>query len=389
MFDKRSLLVLSMLWLTGAAIRIPVLIIPPIIPLIRDDLHMTGTEIGALSGIPMILLAAAALPGSALVGWFGALQAVMAGLLITAAGDALRGLATNIGVLFATTALTSIGIAITQPALPALVRQWLPSRVGVGTAVYSNGMVVGCVVPVAISLTLIMPAVRNNWRIDLLIWSLPIFATLLYVAIVAPRDAKPAPAPVSFSGFFAGLDFGLIWRLGLIFGANNCVYFGTNAFIPPYLVANGQADLVTEALTAYNVTQLPGSLLVLLFASRIERRAWPYVAVGICLVLALVWLAGSTGMSFVAAAGVLGVFSGITLASGLMLPPLLSRPGEVARVAGGMFTLSYAIAMIGTVAGGAVWDLFGHPRYAFAVLVACALAFIVIPPTLDFAKKQD
>ena len=41
----------------------------------------------------------------------------------------------------------SAGIAIMQPALPALVRQWLPERIGFGTALYTNGLLVGETLP--------------------------------------------------------------------------------------------------------------------------------------------------------------------------------------------------------------------------------------------------
>jgi cyanate permease len=66
----------------------------------------------------------------------------------------------------------------------------------------------------------------------------------------------------------------------------------------------------------------------------------------------------------------------------------LSKPSEVARVAAAMFTLSYMLAMVGSVAGGAIWDLLGHPRFAFLLLAVCALPLIVITPTLNFAQEQ-
>lgn len=377
-----------MLWLAGVAIRIPILAIPPVIPFIRTDLNMSGTEIGALSGIPMILLAFGALPGSALIGWLGALRAMLVGLLITAIGGALRGLASTTTIFFAATAMMGMGIAITQPALPVMVWQWLPLRIGFGTAAYSNGLIAGCIFPVAMTLTLIMPTVNDSWRLDLIIWSLPVFATFVFLAVGAPRGNGPPHSAETPAGFFSGLDFSLIWRIGLIFGANNCVYFGINTFLPPYLIEVGQFNLVTEALTAYNTAQLPGSLLVLALANRMERRRWPYICAGLCLVLNLAWLATSTGVGTIAAATTLGVFSGITLAIGLMLPPLLSKPSEVARVAAAMFTLSYTLAMIGSVAGGAVWDFLGHPRFAFLVLGICALPLIVITPTLNFAQRD-
>jgi hypothetical protein len=52
-----------------------------------------------------------------------------------------------------------------------------------------------------------------------------------------------------------------------------------------------------------------------------------------------------------------------------------------------MFTISYTLAMIGSVTGGLAWDFFGHPRFAFGVLALCALPLVVISPTLDFSRK--
>ena len=387
MAPKRLIFIVSILWLAGVATRVPILAIPPVIPFIRAELNMSGTEIGALSGIPLILLALAALPGSALVGWLGALRALLIGLLITGIGSMLRGFVSTTIYLFAATAVMGIGIAITQPALPVMVRQWLPSRIAFGTAAYSNGLIAGCILPVAMTLSLVMPALNNNWRLDLIFWSVPVFTTFIFLAAAAPRSHDPPRSIELQKKFFSGIDYSLIWRIGLIFGANNCVYFGTNTFLPPYLIEIGQSQLVTEALTAYNITQLPGSLVVVALASRVERRHWPYIGAGFCLVLNLIWLSTSAGIWTVTAAGTLGFFSGATLATCLMLPTLLSKPSEVARVAAAMFTLSYSLAMVSSVVGGAVWDLLGHPRFAFLMLAVCALPLIVITPTLNFTQK--
>ena len=373
-----------MLWLAGMAIRIPLLAIPPILPLLRDELRMSGTEIGAISGIPMLLMAAAAIPGSLLVGRLGASRVLLIGLAIAAVGGASRSFAELPATFLAATAAVGAGIAVTQPALSALVRQWLPSQIGLGTAVYSNGLVLGCVFPVMMTLPLIMPLVDGRWQLDLVFWSIPVIVTFLFIAVVSrgePRDVSEASIS---NGLLPTLNFGRVLRIGLIFGANNCTYFGTNAFLPPYLVATGHPELVTAALTAYNFVQLAGSLLVLLFAKRLERRRWPYLGAGVALLLCLAWLASSTGEQTVAAATVLGLFSGTTLATGLMLPPLLSERSEVAKVAAAMFTISYSVAMIGCLAGGALWDFLGHPRFAFLVLGICILPLIVLTPSLNF-----
>lgn len=380
---------LAILWLAGMAIRIPLLAIPPILPLLRNELGMSGTEIGAISGIPMLLMAAAAIPGSLLVSRLGASRVVLIGLAIAALGGTARGFADAPATFLVATAAVGAGIAVTQPALSTLVRQWLPSRIGLGTAVYSNGLVLGCIFPVMMTLPIVMPLVHNRWQLDLISWTIPVVAVFFFIAIASRAEPRNVSEAHISNALLPHLNFGVVLRIGLIFGANNCTYFGTNAFLPPYLVASGHPELVTAALTAYNFVQLAGTLVVLIFAKRLERRRWPYLGAGVGLLLCLAWLSLSTGEQTVVAATTLGLFSGITLATGLMLPPLLSKQSEVAKVAAAMFTISYSVAMIGSLAGGALWDLMGHPRFAFLMLGICILPLVVLTPSLDFSHRPS
>ena len=64
---KEFLTALVLLWLSGAGLRITVLAIPPVIPLIHQDLHLTQAGVGFLTALPSLLFAAAAVPGSLLI----------------------------------------------------------------------------------------------------------------------------------------------------------------------------------------------------------------------------------------------------------------------------------------------------------------------------------
>ena len=46
---------LLLLWLAGNALRLTILAVPPVISLIHLDLSLSRTQVGILSGIPMIL----------------------------------------------------------------------------------------------------------------------------------------------------------------------------------------------------------------------------------------------------------------------------------------------------------------------------------------------
>ena len=75
---------LILLWLAGTGLRITLLAVPPLIPLIHSDLHLSETEIGTLGTLPSLLLAAVAIPGSLLIARCGARMALVIGLLLVA-----------------------------------------------------------------------------------------------------------------------------------------------------------------------------------------------------------------------------------------------------------------------------------------------------------------
>src|SRR5215469_14414092 len=90
---RMDLVPLTLLWLSGAALRLTILAVPPLILPIRDELGLSATGIGILTGLPVAMFALAALPGSLLIARLGSRLALLCGLLLVAIGGALRGAA--------------------------------------------------------------------------------------------------------------------------------------------------------------------------------------------------------------------------------------------------------------------------------------------------------
>ena len=145
--------------------RLKILAVPPVIALIRDELKLSATEVGLLSSVPPAMFALAALVGSLLVAHLGLTTALVGGLLLVAAGSALRGVSQHFSTLLATTIVMSAGVAIMQPIMPTAVRQWMPQRIALGTALYTNGLLVGEILAVLLTAPLILPLVGGDWRL--------------------------------------------------------------------------------------------------------------------------------------------------------------------------------------------------------------------------------
>src|ERR1043165_5070861 len=182
-------LLISLLWLAGNGLRITILAVPPVIPLIRTELGMSETQVGILTGLPPVLFACTAVLGSLLIARFGALATLVAGLLATAAGSALRGVSPEMVTLYAATVVTGFGVAIMHPSLPPLVRAWLPHRIGFGAAVFTNGLLVGEILPVALTIPLLLPLVGDSWRESFIVWAVPVALIGLIILLLAQRPA--------------------------------------------------------------------------------------------------------------------------------------------------------------------------------------------------------
>ena len=169
--------------------RMTLLVTPPVIPQLHDELHMSETQVGLLIGLPLAMLAVAAIPGSLLIARVGATLAVTLGMTIAAIGGAARAAAIDVWTLYAAAIVSGFGIAIMQPGMPTLVREWLPSRLALGTIGYSSGMLMGAMFPAVFTIAFILPAVGGSWRLDVVLWAIP---ALLIAPVGAPTISESA-----------------------------------------------------------------------------------------------------------------------------------------------------------------------------------------------------
>ncbi|MFZ1952157.1 MAG: MFS transporter [Pseudolabrys sp.] len=385
--QARLLTSLGLLWLTGVALRLTILAVPPVIPLIHDDLNLSATQIGILTGLPSMLFAIAAVPGSLLIARLGIGAALAVGLMLNAVGGALRGALPDVAWLYGMTVAMGAGVAIMQVTMPPAVRAWVPGRIGFATAVYTNGLLIGEILPVALMLPVVLPLVSGSWQRGFVVWSLPVAIIAIIVMLLAPRPTANGLTPVK-RRWWPDWRNTLIWRLGIMLGSINATYFATNAFIPDYMRSSGQSEWISAALTGLNSGQLPASFLLLAFASRLERKVWPYVTSGLLCLIATGGIVFGTGAWVVAAATLQGFSAAAILILVLALPPLLSPPDDVHRVTAAMFTISYSCAVVVPVISGLAWDLTGIASTTFLPIALCGIVLVIVAPAINHVPRS-
>ncbi|WP_404366392.1 CynX/NimT family MFS transporter [Marinobacter sp.] len=383
---SRLLPVLALLWLAGLYLRIPILVAPALAPFIADDLALSQALTGALTAVPVLMLAIGAMPGSLAISRFGPRHTLAAALLIAALGSAARGLAPDPATLLMTSAVMGLGIAMMQPSLPALLPRWLePHHLALGSAVYMNGMLMGEFIGAGLTLPVIMPLFDNSWRVTLMAWSVPalFIAGLLYLPI------RERNRPLTRPAWLPDWKNPLTLRLGLLLGASGSLFFGVNAYLGSLLDQRGELERLDTTLFWFNIAQVAASLVMLAMARRWVGRKNLIVVMA---ALSLAFIGGiiiTGGWLSVVFATAMSFTAGILLILLVALPPLLSSQGDAGRLAAGNFTVGYTLSFAVPMLGGLVADATGDTRHALVVMLGYGLLVMPIAWTLDLRERRQ
>ena len=379
-----SMRALALLWLAGVMLRLTILALPPVLPPVQAEFNLHGYDIGVLTAIPPLFFALAALPGAALISRFGAVPSLLAGLVVNALGAAARGFVGGVTGLELATCVMCFGVAVMQPAMPTLTRNWAPARIGLASAVYTCGLLCGEVLPVLWPNAPDLPIIGGGWRAVLFQWSVPVLATAVVIAVLGPRPGCRQNQRVA--RFWPDWRRGSIWKVGLLLGAVNASYFGLNGFLPGWLSKAGGSSQIQPALLALNAAQIPASLLMMIYVERLALRRVGYVIAGLVVLAGSVGLATAHAALAVAFATVAGFALGCLLTMALALPPLTVVAQDVRVSAAGRVEAS-AIFLLVT---GALQSLRTAQFVSILPIAAAALAVVAVGATIRRpAKPQD
>ena len=367
---------IALLWLAGVDLRLTLLAVPPLLPIIHQSLKLDESGIAALTNLPVLLLSAAAIPGSLAIARFGAKGALIIGLWLIAVGTLLRGAGSSIPILFLMTFVMSIGIAMAQPALPTLVRLWEPGRISFATSVWANGLLFGEAISASLTIPVVLPLFAGAWEPSLGVWGIPVALTAIAFMITpVPRAVVDTAVRALWLPNFRDSR---VWKIGIFQSASSLTYFGANTFIPDYLHAIGRPELVAPCLSALNIGQLPASLIIGLIPLRIVGRRETSLLVAAGIIAALAAFIVAPGIPSIVASATFGLCAAYILVLSFALPPLIAQGPDVGRLSAGTFTIGYAISFLITELAGAVWDFTHQPVLAFLPLIFAAAIVVAL-----------
>jgi len=382
LFSSRLPLV-ALVAAVGFQLRAVVLAVPPVLPAIRDDLHLTFTAAGALTALPVLCLGAAAVPGAFLVNRFGARLVVGAGTAGLGVTALLRLAPPEPVALFAFSGLMALSVAVAQPAMTVVVRAWFPGAVQRAGTVFASALGLGGLGGAVLTVHL---ASAVGWRGSFVVWSLLALAVGLAWLVVAPgRAADRQPQP---TGLGRLLRDPAVWHVAALFGAQSLVFYAAASWIP-FELRGSSAAYLSLVLLLLNVVNVPVMFLLL-------AMPWPwatsrrfYVLAGGLMTAGSVTLAATTISLAWLWVVVLGVGTAMMFAGTITLPALFARTGQAAGYSALVLTAGYAISFAGPFLGGVLLDHTHSVRSPFWLMSAVAASVVVLGLTLPRRAGPD
>ncbi len=371
---------LAILWLVGWTLRVPILTAPPLATNIANSFGLGEASIGALTMLPIVAVAFGAIPAAWVITKFGLRVAIVGGLICAGAASVGRGQVPSAELLFFASVIMGLGIAVCQTALPLATRTWTPTHLALGSTVYLNGMMAGELSAAGLTRPIILPLANFDWRIALILWTVPILIVAILVLLSRPRPANTDdssnlpdsqnPSPVTS---IPSLRDRRVWQYGILLGSSVLAFFIINAYSGSVLKARGESEALSALLLAYNTTPLLASLCLLLVPHWIGKRA-PIAISGIAAVIGLAgFIIFDSWLSWISAL-LVGYAATVKTILLISLPPKIANGTAVTRLSAGMTLIGFSLAFITPLIGGWIADTTG----TVVVALYPALAFLII-----------
>ncbi|WP_406214930.1 CynX/NimT family MFS transporter [Streptomyces canus] len=362
---------------------------------VREGLGMSGSVAGLLTSVPPLCFAVFGVMAPRLARRFGAGAVVCAGMVAITAGLLIRPYTGSTAGFLAASALTLMGIAVSNVLMPVIVKRWFPDRVGSMTGLYSMALALGTAAAAAVTVP-VTEALGGSWQSGLTVWAgLAAAAVLPWIPLVRDRGAAPAEreAAQRVSGHVHARVDGAgpvrqvhtrvgqpptlritrsrtAWALAVFFGLQATAAYITMGWMAQIFrdagVSAGTAGLL---LAVTMVMGVPLAFVIPRVATRLPHQGPIVIALGAC------GLAGYAGLYLAPAAGAWAwaVLLGV---SNCAFPLALTLVGMRARTGAGVAQLSafaqstgYLISIPGPLLVGVLYQHSGGWGLPIALMV--------------------
>ncbi|MER5862853.1 MFS transporter [Kitasatospora sp. NPDC002040] len=366
-------------------LRLAVTALSPLLPVIRDELHLGTEAVGLFGALPLAMFAVIGLATPSVMRAIGAEATAALAMLVTAVGEAARAFATSGAALVALTVVALAGMALGNVCVPPLIKKHFPNRVAALSTVQLVAVHLGALVPPLVAVPL---AGAAGWRASLGSWAVAAaLACCLWTWVWARtrRTAKPPVALKALPAPGAAVATRPVWRartawnLALLYGMVSWNVFTLFTWLPTLLTEAGQSPALSAAMVSLVVTiSLASAVVTPVLTVRI-RSTLPLSAGA-----AAAFVLGYTGLALAPAAApiawtlLLGLGCALFPVTITMISTHARTPHGASSLSGFVQGVGCALALLGPLLFGAVHALTGHWSASYLLITAPSVALVAV-----------
>ncbi|GEO59028.1 MFS transporter [Companilactobacillus bobalius] len=255
---SKKYFLLSMM-LIAANLRLPIMIIPPLIKTIEGQLGLPKSTAGLITSIPLITFALLSPIIVKVAKKLGNELTIFVFFLLLIIGSYLRIIPTIAALMFGTF-LVGIGIDSGNVLVPAIIKDHMPNEIPLGTSLYTLSMLLIGAIGTALSGILIT---KTSLQMTLAILSIMgIIATIFWLPNLKSNQ-KDSTQQTQSKVYRSVWNQSLGWLITAFFGLQSIVYYSFITWLPSILESNGIASITaSNLLTLLQLSGLPCSFIV-------------------------------------------------------------------------------------------------------------------------------
>jgi len=310
-------IMLALLWLLYVCFGIVSRAIFPLVTPILNDLRIIYSQMGLILGSWQLTYIMMALVAGSILDRWGVRKSLFAGALIIGLSSGLRYFTNNFTALLIAVALFGVGGPMISIGGPKTISSWFsgPSR-GTAIGLYTSGNWIGGLLALALTNSLVMPVVGNDWKRVFVVYGMITFGVgLLWILFSREPEGGETSESMAIIDVFRNLgnlpNVRLVLAMGLLAFA---ISHGFSSWLPKILEINGMSG--PQAGFAASITIAAGipSILILPSVVPAPYRGRTMAMLSILTAVNIVLVMKISGMALYIGLAVLGFISAPLLA---------------------------------------------------------------------------
>jgi CP family cyanate transporter-like MFS transporter len=356
------------IFLVALCLRPAITAVGPLLPQISATEGLGEAAQGLLGALPLLAFALVSPQVHRLSGRLGMERAVLAALLVLAAGTLVRSYSGHAG-LWAGTVIIGCAIAVGNVLVPAIVKRDYAANVSRATGFYTAFITVSASLASAVAVPV---ADAVDWRLSLALWA---GLALAVAAAWAPRAR--AAAVIEAGGPRSDVVVWWqprAWLITAFMGLQSTCFYVLVTWLPTIEIAGGVSERTAGLhLFLFQGMGILGGLAIPVLLREPQRRSLGAVVASLPVIVAVTGLLIAPGWAVLWAA-VAGLGQGAALVTALTFISFGGRTSaETTRLSGMAQSLGYLLAAAGPVAAGVLAERTGAWQATLVMIVVLGI----------------